>query len=333
MLAAFCALGGAARNIAVGEDGRRLFAVDPAESVLLRVPRNLLLRIDDIEVSDGRIGIRPSADIAEPERQFFESYEDAFSESGRTRSAAFITALDALPAEIRELLGTELKLGALLHGNQAERIRNHFLENRAVPWRGGRVLAPVLELANHDPEGLTCEWGMHLQIQGYARNEILFRRGAEDAYETFRRTGVAERRPAAFSLSTTAPCGDGEIAIGRDTSAGVMRQQHRIPKASVEGGVLTLSYLMLGNRNIPRLPRGTFRSILRDAGMKDSDEVFDQILRSNALTFIKLLQALEPHEGEMISKLRTMARYQLEAMAHCVGSREPAPAPLPIGQA
>ena len=67
--------------------------------------------------------------------------------------------------------------------------------------------------------------------------------------------------------------------------------------------------------------------------MKDSDEVFDQILRSNALTFIKLLQALEPHEGEMISKLRTMARYQLEAMAHCVGSREPAPAPLPIGQA
>jgi len=40
---------------------------------------------------------------------------------------------------------------------------------------------------------------------------------------------------------------------------------------------------------------------------------------SNALAFINLLQALEPHEGEMISKLRTMARYQLEAMSYCIG--------------
>jgi hypothetical protein len=46
----------------------------------------------------------------------------------------------------------------------------------------------------------------------------------------------------------------------------------------------------------------------------------------NARQFIKLLGALEAHDGEMVSLLRTMARYQLEAMNHCIGSRELDPA-------
>ena len=333
ILEAFCALGGAARNIVLGNDGRGLFVVEPSEAVLLRVPRRLLFRIHDIEFSDGRIGIRQSSDVPEPERQFFERYENTFSEAARTKSAVFITAMDKLPVEVRELLSTEFDLGALLQGDVAARIEHHFLHSRAVPWRGGPVIAPVLELANYGPEGFASEWGMHLQIQGFARNEITLRHSAQDALATFCRVGVAERQPVAFGLSMTIEHENGEIVIGRNTSAGVMRGKDRVPKVGVAGRTLALSYLMLGHKNTPRLPRGTFRSLLHEASIENSDEIFDQILRSNALSFIKLLQSLEPHEGQMISTLRTMARYQLEAMAHCVGSREPAPAPVPTVQA
>jgi hypothetical protein len=56
--------------------------------------------------------------------------------------------------------------------------------------------------------------------------------------------------------------------------------------------------------------------------VQNPDEVFDFILRFNALKFLELLELLEPHDGELVVTLRRVARYQLEAMAHCIGSRE-----------
>src|SRR5580658_9777840 len=101
MTEAFCALGGVIQNIAPGsgKSGAGLLAVDPAEPVLLRVPRNLLLPIDDVEFTDDSIGIRESADVPEAERRFFEQYQTAFSwgAEGRAESAAFVGGLDGLP--------------------------------------------------------------------------------------------------------------------------------------------------------------------------------------------------------------------------------------------
>jgi hypothetical protein len=326
MLEAFRALGGVAENIRLGDGQtcRGLWAVNMAEPVLLRVPRNLLLAAGDIEFDGDQIRIRPLASVPEAERRFIEKYEAAFSweADGRTKAAAWITALDGLPAEIRELLIAEFGLGDLLQGDFAERVQTQFLRSRAIPRRAGAVIAPLLELANYGVEGLRCEWGTHLQIQGYVRNEVTLRRDAEDAYSTFCRFGIAQSQPVAFSLPMKLPCETREIVIGRNPNEVVMRGQERIPKTNDDGRALALSYLSIGRKKNPRLPRGTFRSLLREAGVKSSDEAFDMVLNFNALQFIKLLTVLEAHEGEMISLLRTMARYQLEAMNHCVGSRE-----------
>jgi len=336
MLAEFCALGGRVQNIAPGSEGSGagLIAVNPGEPVLLRVPRNLLMRLDDLEFIDDEIRIREFANVPETERRFVERHQNVFSwaAGGRERAGAHIAALDTLPAEIRELLIADFGLGNLLRGDFAGRVQTHFLQSRAVWWRGDLVLAPVLELANRGTEGLRYERGMHLQIQGYARDVITVRYGVEDACSTFCGFGAADSQPLAFSLPAKVRIEDREIIIGRNLNEGLKRGEGRVPKTSTEGHSLSLSYLLLGHRNNPQQPRGTFRALLRESGLGNSDEAFDRIVRLNALKFIRLLRMMEVHDGEMISLLRKMARHQLEAMSWCIGSREPGPARQAIGQ-
>ncbi|HEY2447163.1 MAG TPA: hypothetical protein VGI20_15625 [Rhizomicrobium sp.] len=329
MLESFRALGGAVRNLRLGNEGTEtgLYVVDPREPVLLRVPRNLLLRVEDLEFSAGRLCIRQTADAGHLERIFFDRYQDAFSwgAAGHPEGAAFVGALDALPIELRQLLCAELGFTELLQDNFEERVQARFLRSRQISWQETNFIAPLLELARHNISGLRYEHGTHLQVQGYVRGELQIRHGANDPLSTFRLFGCATREPVAFSLPMDATFGNLKVSIGRNPNAGTMRGKDRIPQTRAGQGTMELSYLLIGHRKNPRAPRGTFRTLLREAGMKDPDEAFDTIVRFNALAFIKLLRALEPHEGEMISLLRTMARCQLEAISHCIGSRELAP--------
>ncbi len=331
MLEAFCALGGAVKNIRPGEGGDGLFVIDATEPVLLRVPRNLLFRIEDVEFSGGRIAIQEGADVPDAEREFFAKYQASFAwgGAGRARSAAFIDALDELPGAIREFLSAEFGLADLLQGDAAERIQNHFLRAHEIPWRGGAVIAPLLEFAGRSSEGLRHERGLHLQIQGYARDPIKVRYEAEDPWSAFRRFGVAESQTLAFSLVTRMRSPGGEIVINRNTSESVKRGEHRVSRTEVDGETVSLSYLIIGHRKSPRVPRGTFCSLAGEAGVTNPDEAFDSILRYNTLRFVRLLQALEGHEGEMISTLRKTARHQLEAINFCIGSRPLPPATAP----
>lgn len=326
MLEEFSALGGVVENIVPRKCG--LYAIDPAESVLVRVPRDLVIRVGDIEFIDGRILVGEAAGTPKPARRFFERYANAFSwgAARKSENIAFLTALDALPVEIRSVLIAELGLGALLQGDFDERVQRRFLHSRRVVWRGQRVIAPLIELANYGMDGLRYERGASLQIQGNVRDEARVRYGGNDAWSIFHQFGIVSPEPAAFSLRMTANFVGSELLIGRKITESTPRGGDRVPKVTVEKGRITLSYLMLGHRKFPGLPRGTFRALLGEAGVKNADELFDEILRFNALKFIHLLKALEPYEGEMISTLRTMARYQLEAMACCIGSRKLDPA-------
>ena len=328
MIEEFCGLGGVARNIAPGEHG--LFAVDPAEPVLVRVPPELVMHIRDIAVADGRIVLDEAAEVSEPARRFLDRYANAFGLSVvRTIEVfSFFSALAALPADVREVLATDLGFGPLLQGDPKEQLRNNFLRARQVVWRGSRAIAPVIELGRYDPSGLRPERGTSLQIQGYVKKEVFIRFAPHDAFSAFRLFGRAIPQAAAFSLATTATFEPFQIELARKLSQGARRGNDPVPIVSREGQKVSLSYLMLGHRNAPALPRSVFRALLTEAGIDNPDEAFDRLLRFNALKFIKLLQSLEPHEGEMISTLRTMARYQLEAMNHCVGRRRIAPAEI-----
>jgi hypothetical protein len=276
MIEEFCALGGVAKNIAPGESG--LVAIDPAEPVLVRVPPALLLRIHDIAVMDGRIVLDKAAEISEPARRFFERYANAAGlRTARTAEVvSLVDALAALPADVREMLATGFGLDALLQGKPEKGIRNDLLRAQVV-WREGRVIAPVIELARYDPRGLRPERGTNLQIQGYAKKEILVRFAPEDAFSAFRLYGRAVPEPAAFSLPTTVKFEQFQIDIGRKLSQGIARGKDRAPTISRDGEKLSLSYVLLGQRKSPALSRGLFRALLTEAGIDNPDEAFDMM--------------------------------------------------------
>jgi hypothetical protein len=54
-----------------------------------------------------------------------------------------------------------------------------------------------------------------------------------------------------------------------------------------------------------------------------ADEVFDAILHRNRMKFYALLETIEACDVQMAVTLRKMVRYQLNAMSHCMGSRNP----------
>ena len=335
MLASFRSLGGEAQNIALGNGryGRGLFPLDPTVPVLVRIPPNLLIPVKDIEFLCGNVRVRQSAAVPEAEREFLERYEDAFSwgGGGEAESAAYIASLDALPPEIRELLIAEFHFADRLEGDFAQRVQNHFLRSREIAWKDEAAIMPIIELANHDARGLPYQRGADLRIEGPVRDEVLVSYGPQDAFSILHSFGFVNYQPSAFSLPTRATLGEFEIAIGRNTDAARKRGAIRVPNMKVAGRNIGLSYVVLGNQRFPRLPRGILRTLLHEAGVDNPDEVFDDIRRYNELKFIKLLRTLEPYEGEMIAKLRTMARHQLDAMTHCIGSRKLDPAPATAG--
>jgi hypothetical protein len=289
----------------------------------------LLFRAEDIVFAEGKIGLGRSFDISDPARRFFERYANALSwgAGGESESIAFVVALDAIPANIRELLVAEFGFADLFNGNFAVRVQNRFLRSHEIPWSGKPIVAPLIELATRDASGLRCERGTNLQIQGYVRDEVLVRRTAPDAYSGFHLFGLPSPESAAYSLPVKIAFAEREIVIDRRISENTKRGSNRLPRLQTEGDRVLFSHLLLGHEKVPRLPRGIFRTLMRETGIKeDVDEVFDRIVRFNALKFIGLLQALEPYDGDMILRLKRMARFQLEAMAYSIGSREIAPA-------
>lgn len=325
LLTEFRALGGVVENIRPGRGalGRGLFAEDPAKPFLLRVPENLLIPVEQISFVGDRMTVRPSAAIPDPEREFFVKYANVFSwgGGGRLEAETFIAGLDALPAEVRAMLESDFGMGPLLEGEREARAQRRFLLSRAYSWNGIDVIAPIIELANHDARGIPFEITDGLKMEGRSGDEIFVSYGLHDSFSIFHRFGFASREPAAFSLPMSVSLGPIELNIARGFELVRLRDVW-VPQLTDTGTGLALSCLMLGHRAYPKLPRGTFRVLMKPLGLKNPDEVFDSILHANWTKFLKLLAALEPHTGELVRTLRNMAHYQLEAMTWCIGARE-----------
>lgn len=327
MLNAFRALGGTADNIRAGDSAASgLYAIDPARPVSLLVPRNLCFAIDDIEFAHDDMRLKDTANVAPGERKFFETYTRAFSwgAGGRTNAAAFIASLDALPFEVRSLLENEFAMADLFKGNPVERTKAWFLRSRYFRAKGRDWYAPVIELARHSAQGLVpvSDSEGRLRIEGTVSGEVLVSRGAYDTLGLFYNLGFVVPQDQAYSLPVNIKGKTTDIIIQRNTSKVSRRGDFLVPQTARENNALTFSYLMIGHPKFPRLSRGIFRTLARDAQIDKPDQAFDHVLFANRTKFFRLIGALEPHSGEAVRSLRSVAHIQLERISHCVGSRE-----------
>jgi hypothetical protein len=324
MLDAFRALGGTADNIRqdMGPVGRGIFPIDPSKPIALRVPDNLLIDTADIVFENGRIGVRAHAAGGGRERAFLEDYENRFSwgDGGRAETEQTFAEAQRLPGELRRLLLTEHRCGLWFDEPAPERIQEQFIASRCISYRGRTVIMPIVELVNHGA-GANYDTADGVKLTGTFAGEVLVKYSDLDSYGLFLTYGFAQEQPHALSIQLAGNVGDTQLAIEREIGDVAGSTRAWMPGLAMTDGGAQLDFLMIGNRQYPRLCRGIFYKIMRAAGAAGFEEAFDTIQHVNRMHFLSLLAALEDQTAPMARTLRRMARHQLTTMSFSFGVR------------
>jgi len=321
----FRTLGGIAENIRLGEGmlGRGLFPIDPAIPVRLHTPENLLIKVSDVVFENGVLRVSPSANVGARERKFFEDYHARISwgGGGRTEIETIFEQAQALPDALRRDLRTKYRCGSWFDEPVTSLIERAFIDSREFGYGDRDVMMPLIELANH---GDACTYGCErgISIEGIVKDEVTVRYAETDTYGVFRSWGFDTGASLAFSIELEGTIDSARLLLERRTDGVQNGPSPWVPTLTANGEVFKLNFLMLGNNNYPRLCRGIFRRVVREAGFKDADETFDKIRRANFRHFLGLIEDLETVEGPMAQSLRRMARRQLQALSNCFGARE-----------
>jgi hypothetical protein len=228
--------------------------------------------------------------------------------------------LDVAPPELRKVLQTPFHLDRWLVKPSPRAIQQRFLTSRCISYKGHDVIMPIVELANH---GYASQYDLEggVGLGGTFPDEILVRYAVCDPLEIFDRWGFASEGEL-FALSLQMGLKNLNLLVGRRPLKIAAARKPFFPDVSMDGNLLKQSYMLLGHRNFPRLPRGNFYQVMRDAGRSDAEEAFDAIQHVNRMQFYRLLQLSELAEPALRRLLRNVVRCQLEAMSHSVGTRD-----------
>ena len=297
----------------------------------LRTPENLLLPLEAARFHDGIFFVAPTAGLTAQEKAWFERYENEFSwgGSGRRETEAWLESIWALPGEIREKLAVNFSMPHCTGDLTADTAQQKYLESRVIEHNGRKVIMPIVELINHDSRAPTFDGTSGVSISGKFPDEILASYCETDAFGFFQKWNFLSEATTAFSMSLILDKLVPEVHVARELLQGELYSPNgpagislRLPNLARDEGRIKLSFLMLGNRNSPRIPRGAFHRVFHTAGLQAADEMFDVIRHMNGMLFLGLLGDIEGLAGPFATALRTMCRFQLEALSHCFGMRE-----------
>jgi hypothetical protein len=326
ILAEFRALGGTAENICLKEGpyGRGLFPQDPSKPVKIHIPDSLLVDHKFAEFHEGKFRLAADAPMGPRERAFLERYENDLSwPSGKREIETVFQIMQEGSPDLRELLRKSYYAHRWVSDPTDETIQQRFLDARVIHYKGRDVIMPFVELANHG-QAAQYQRDDGVGLSGAFAGEILARYQAADPLQIFGKWGFASNGEQ-FALS---------IHIRNDGAGLVVERQDPNPETATPPfmptvardpmGRLTLSYMLLGHRQRPGLPRGIFYRIMRDAGRQrnEADQAFDSILHLNRMHMLKLIATCENEPPRVGHLLRNVARFQLEAMSYCIGHEE-----------
>lgn len=323
MLDEFRALGGTADNIRLGTGalGRGLFPIDPARPISIHVPENLLIDTADANFDNGLFRLGPNSSAAARERAFLEAYENRFSwVGGREQIERIFGEAQLLPPELRHELLTEHRCGGWFAEPTPERIQKQFVASRCITYKDRTVLMPIIELVNHGA-GLSYASADGFRLSGAVGAEVLVRYSDIDSYGMFLTWGFACDQPQAMSIALRGNVGPSRLHIDREFRDLKPGERVWIPRLAKVADGVELDFLVIGNRQYPRLCRGIFYKVTREAGLTGIEEAFDVIQHVNRTHFLALIATLEDAEGPMVRTLRLMARLQLQTMSYSFGVR------------
>ena len=325
LLDEFRALGGTAENIRLGhgEFGRGLFPMDAAKPVAIHIPDNLLVAMEHMVIAGGVPRVGQEANTGEREKAWLDRYQEEFAwgRGGVDEVRRTFEMAAALPAELRQSLLGKYRCGLWFAEPTDTLIATKFLQARAIRYRGQSVVMPIIEMANHGG-GAHYDTDSGVGLRGSFPGEVLVEYSLVDSYDYFLSYGFATQRPVAFSLELRGTIDSVPLEIGDQFTGDVSSERSWIPQIEKKHGNVALPFLMLGNQHFPRLPKGIFYRLLREAGYRGFVESFDLIQHVNRLHFVNLLIELEGIDLPIARTVRAMAHYQLRALSYCYGARE-----------
>jgi hypothetical protein len=324
LLAELRALGGTAENVCLrhGPLGRGLFAIDPAKPICLHVPKTLLIPGEDMVLENGALRVATGTDIGSRERAFLNRYQDVlgWDGDGRAEIERVFELAEQLPQELRHDLLVEHRCGPWFEEPAVESVRSLYLGSRCISFAGRTVVMPFIELANH---GHATEYAYRdgLALEGIFPGEILVNYSPLDPYGFFLGWGFAAEEPGALSIDLVGNIGTAHLHIERTFKSSQQVKRPWFPDLSLRHDEPVLDFLIIGDRRYPRLAKGIFYRLMREAGFSGVEEAFDMIHHVNQLHFLELLKALDGLDQPMARILRKMARHQLSSMSFCYGVR------------
>jgi hypothetical protein len=329
MVREFVALGGVADNVRLGQGrfGRGLFPIDKSKPIRICIPRSLLLPTNYVRFIDNKFRVAPEAPTGARERAFLEKYEHDFSWGvGRGETEDLLAMFAGAPDELQGLLRNPFALDDWLVGPTPQAVQDRFIGSRAISHKDDVLVMPIIELANYGHGTSYRIYEDRLELGGSFEDEIVVRYSRSDPLTIFGIWGFAsDAELFALSVMLQLERKSGSLQVGRDIEKARNFQTGQPlswPDVSVEAGKITLSHMLLGHKNYPRFARGMFYKLMRQAGIHDPEETFDLIQHLNRMQFYRLIEASEAASPRLGNLLRTLARYQLECMSHCIGTRE-----------
>ena len=319
---AFRQLGGIADNITIKADGhkRGIFVEDPTKPYHLHVPEEAMISVEDVEVFENNLRLKPEATVTPRARAFFDSYQlfTSWNGGGRQQVESFLNGMHSLPDPILAELRANFHVSELLEKPDIAKIRERFLGTRWTLYKGKSVLCPVFELVNHGPTEThyhTTKTGVSLS--GLSKGEVMSQYSIEDSWMRFRSHGFATAERWAFSdpFKVAARNGSLEIIVKKHPHESVSGQDGIIaPLVTRNKNIVEISFLILGDRMDPSLPVRLFRDTVQKHLETDSQEFFEMLTYVNRLKFIKLLRTCEGFDSPIISVIKRASLLQLEAL-------------------
>jgi hypothetical protein len=323
LTARFRALGGTFDNVEIRtEDGQRgVFAIDPSRECRVCVPPSLLVPTGAVQVVNGDLRVAPDAGVDASGAAFFEDYHrfTSWSDGGRDSVEQSFRELQQLPPACRELLAHTFGMEAWLEPVTDEIVLRQFVRARHIAYQGTSVLAPMLELANHDPaaRGMNPK-GLGLAIEGMFAHEVTWRYRLADAFQMLRSYMFASPERYAFSLPFDAfnKTAGRAIHVGVDNNT----RQHRpapvpIPVVKRAPNATEITFIVLGDHADPRNGYRCFKSEVAPAlGVRDL-EFFEGLVFYNRQKFAQLLASVEADNSPAAPLIRRVSRLQLEGLS------------------
>jgi|SRR5271165_271922 len=330
----FRSLGGIADNVALGGGpfGRGLFAIDPAKPVEVRTPENLLVRSEDVEIRDGQLVAKASANLTKRERAFFDRYQRHFSwgagvfeQLWQAQQHWHELPLDIM-ATVRQMGGVDYYR---FSAPSNEICLYQYVKSRAISYQGIMHVAPMVELANHSSELPGYLTGPGVAVKGSFEREVMVCYNFGDPWRLTTAFGFAGLPCLAHSLPLSMDFDGYRIEIGQNLFDSEVKGGVFYPRMVIDKDVVRLSFLNLGTRLVPRVPQSVFYRLMNKIPIHQPDELFDRIQHHNRMQFIVLLRKMNSYNGKIISMLKEAAFNQLEALSACFGTRPLGDEPVP----